>query len=55
MQLSVPSVRLSPSLDDIQRAINRSSVAVLGSAKRMMQVSYKFGFRLGFSQTSYDS
>jgi dynein heavy chain len=37
VQLSVPSVRLSPSLDDIQRAINRSSVAVLGSAKRMMQ------------------
>jgi dynein heavy chain len=37
VQLSVPSVRLSPTLDDIQRAINRSSVAVLGSAKRMMQ------------------
>jgi len=37
VQLSVPSVRLSPSLDDIQRAINRASVAVLGSAKRMNQ------------------
>ena len=37
VQLSVPSVRLSPSLDDIQRSINRSSVAVLGSAKKMMQ------------------
>jgi dynein heavy chain len=35
VQLSVPSVRLSPSLDDIQRAINRASVAVLGSSKRM--------------------
>jgi dynein heavy chain len=35
VQLSVPSVRLSPSLDDIQRAINRSAVAVLGSAKKM--------------------
>ena len=41
VQLSVPSVRLSPSLDDIQRAINRSSVAVLGSAKRMFQWNQK--------------
>ena len=37
VQLSVPSVRLSPSLDDIQKAINRASVAVLGCAKRMFQ------------------
>ena len=35
VQLSVPSVRLSPSLEDIQRAINRSAVAILGTAKRM--------------------
>ena len=33
VQLSVPSVRLSPSLDDVQHAINRAAVAVLGSAK----------------------
>ncbi|GMH97336.1 hypothetical protein TrST_g8180 [Triparma strigata] len=33
VQLSVPSVRLSPSLDDVQRAINRSSKAVLGCSK----------------------
>ncbi|KAJ8610701.1 hypothetical protein CTAYLR_005659 [Chrysophaeum taylorii] len=36
VQLSVPSVRLSPSLDDVQRAINRSAVAVLGCAKATM-------------------
>ena len=35
VQLSVPSVRLSPSLDDIQRAINRSCTAVLSAAKKM--------------------
>jgi len=35
--LSVPSVRLNPSLDDIQRAINRASVAVLGASKKMWQ------------------
>ena len=35
VQLSVPSVRLAPSLDDVQRAINRSAVAVLGCAKRV--------------------
>jgi dynein heavy chain len=35
VQLSVPSVRLSPSLDDIQRAINRAATAVLSTAKRM--------------------
>ena len=35
--MAVPSVRLSPTLDDIQRAINRAAVAVLGSAKRMWQ------------------
>jgi dynein heavy chain len=37
VQLAVPSVRLSPSLDEIQRAINRASVAVLGAAKKMYQ------------------
>jgi len=37
VQLSVPSVRLSPSLDDIQRAINRAAVAILSVAKRMFQ------------------
>jgi dynein heavy chain len=37
VQLAVPSVRLSPSLDEIQRAINRASVAVLGAAKKMFQ------------------
>ena len=37
VQLSVPSVRLSPNLDDIQRSINRAAVAVLGAAKRMHQ------------------
>ena len=37
VQLSIPSVRLSPSLDEIQRSINRASVAVLGAAKRMWQ------------------
>ena len=35
--LSVPSVRLNPSLDEIQRAINRASVAVLGASKKMYQ------------------
>ncbi|RHY51106.1 hypothetical protein DYB38_003376 [Aphanomyces astaci] len=35
VQLSVPSVRLSPSLDDIQRAINRSAVAVLKCSKTL--------------------
>ena len=37
MQLSVPSVRLTPSLDDVQRAINRSAVAVIGCSKQMWQ------------------
>lgn len=37
VQLSVPSVRLSPSLDDIQKSINRSSVAVLSSSKKLFQ------------------
>eukprot|EP01041_Mallomonas_annulata_P002980 gene2980-5847_t len=37
VQLSVPSVRLNPSLDDIQRAINRSAVAVISCSKRMFQ------------------
>lgn len=35
VQLSVPSVRLSPSLEDIQRAINKASTAVLSTAKKM--------------------
>ncbi|KAG9402276.1 hypothetical protein AC1031_006904 [Aphanomyces cochlioides] len=35
VQLSVPSVRLSPSLEDIQRAINRSAVAVLKCSKTL--------------------
>ena len=33
VQLSVPSVRLSPSLDDVQRAINRSAKSVIGCSK----------------------
>ncbi len=37
VQLSVPSVRMSPSLDDIQSAINLSAVAVFGAMKRMWQ------------------
>ena len=37
VQLSAPSVRLSPSLDDIQKAINRAAVAVLGCSKAMWQ------------------
>ena len=37
VQLSVPSVRLSPSLDDIQSAINQSAVAVFGAMKKMWQ------------------
>ena len=37
MQLSVPSVRLTPSLDDVQRAINRSAVAVIGCSKQLWQ------------------
>lgn len=35
VQLSVPSVRLSPSLDEIQAAINLSAVAVFGAMKKM--------------------
>ncbi len=37
VQLSVPSVRLSPSLDEIQSAINLSAVAVFGCMKKMWQ------------------
>ncbi|DBA03213.1 TPA: hypothetical protein N0F65_003933 [Lagenidium giganteum] len=37
VQLSVPSVRLSPSLDDIQKAINRSAVAVLKCSKSLYE------------------
>jgi dynein heavy chain len=37
VQLAVPSVRLSPSLDDVQRAINRSAYAVLHSCTSMYE------------------
>ena len=37
MQLSVPSVRLSPTLSDVQRAINRSAVAVINCSKPIFQ------------------
>jgi dynein heavy chain len=37
VQLSVPSVRLSPSLDEIQAAINLSATAVFGCMKKMWQ------------------
>ncbi|KAJ1436632.1 dynein heavy chain family [Ochromonadaceae sp. CCMP2298] len=37
VQLSVPSVRLSPSLDEIQSAINLSAVAVFSAMKKMWQ------------------
>ncbi|KAJ1446978.1 dynein heavy chain and region D6 of dynein motor-domain-containing protein [Pelagophyceae sp. CCMP2097] len=37
VQLSVPSVRLSPSLDDVQRAINRAATAVLGCSKQIWE------------------
>ena len=30
VQLSVPSVRLSPSLDDVQRSVNVVAASVLG-------------------------
>ena len=51
VQLSVPSVRLSPSLDDIQRAINRSATAVLGASKRMFL--WKQGHLLDKDKRSY--
>jgi len=37
VQLSVPSVRLSPTLSDVQRSINRSAVAVIGCSKHIFQ------------------
>eukprot|EP01029_Cantina_marsupialis_P009141 TRINITY_DN2137_c0_g3_i1.p1 TRINITY_DN2137_c0_g3~~TRINITY_DN2137_c0_g3_i1.p1 ORF type:complete len:3476 (-),score=1129.85 TRINITY_DN2137_c0_g3_i1:3796-14223(-) len=37
VQLSVPSVRLSPSLDDVQRAINKVAVTVLRCSKRVFE------------------
>jgi len=37
VQLSVPSVRLSPSLDDVQRAINRAAKAVIGCSKAVYE------------------
>jgi dynein heavy chain len=37
VQLSVPSVRLSPSLDEIQSAINLSAVAIFGCMRKMYQ------------------
>lgn len=35
VQLAVPSVRLNPSLDDVQSAINRAAVAVLEASKKV--------------------
>lgn len=35
VQLSVPSVRLSPTLEDVQRSINAAAASVLGCAKRL--------------------
>ncbi len=35
VQLAVPSVRLSPSLDDIQRSVNKGAMAVLRVSKSM--------------------
>eukprot|EP00949_MAST-11_sp_MAST-11-sp1_P002825 g2825.t1 len=35
VQLAVPSVRLSPSLDDIQRAVNKAALAVLRVSKNI--------------------
>ena len=37
VQLSVPSVRLSPRLDEIQKAINKAAQAVLGSTKEIFE------------------
>ena len=37
VQLSVPSVRLAPALADVQQAINRAAVAVIGSSKKVWQ------------------
>ena len=37
VQLSVPSVRLSPSLDEIQTALNRAAASVLHSFKRVWE------------------
>ncbi|CAM9238946.1 unnamed protein product, partial [Discosporangium mesarthrocarpum] len=35
VQLSVPSVRLSPSLEDVQRSVNTAAASVLGCSKRI--------------------
>lgn len=35
VQLSVPSVRLSPTLEDVQASINAAAASVLGCAKRL--------------------
>ncbi|GMF34281.1 unnamed protein product [Phytophthora fragariaefolia] len=51
VQLSVPSVRLSPSLDDIQKAINRSAVAVLRCSKSL----YEWGQQSVFPETARTS
>ncbi|KDO29332.1 hypothetical protein SPRG_05868 [Saprolegnia parasitica CBS 223.65] len=48
VQLSVPSVRLSPSLEDIQRAINRSAVVVLKCSKSL----YTWGQQDVFPESS---
>lgn len=51
VQLSVPSVRLSPSLDDIQKAINRSAVAVLKCSKSL----YEWGQQHIFPENARNS
>lgn len=35
VQLSVPSVRLSPTLEDVQTSVNAAAASVLGCAKRL--------------------
>lgn len=35
VQLSVPSVRLSPTLEDVQTSINTAAASVLGCTKRL--------------------
>lgn len=35
VQLSVPSVRLSPTLEDVQASVNAAAASVLGCAKRL--------------------
>lgn len=35
VQLSVPSVRLSPTLEDVQSSVNAAAVSILGCSKRL--------------------